>query len=275
LSRLPTPDRFLLLLRFDGGFAHAEIARLLEISEDAARKRVGRARAAFIRAYRTARVRHKPLVLLIARNEHPDPYVRWLEHAGARVRRCRDMPSERQLALADGMVFTGAFDDLHSELYGEKPRALRGEPDLATDRADLALVCAALALDLPQVSICRGHQLLNIACGGSLYQDVVLDNATTSSHDTGLHRLQAHAGSTVRSLIGQGTEVHSEHHQAVRRLGHKLRVAATAPDGLIETVEHTECGFALGMQWHPESDTGRAGERVAEALVDAAMSGGA
>jgi gamma-glutamyl-gamma-aminobutyrate hydrolase PuuD len=179
-------------------------------------------------------------------------------------------PSERELALADGLVLTGAFDDVHSTLYGEEPRALRGEPNVARDRLDLALVSAMLALDLPFVGVCRGHQLLNIACGGSLYQDVVEDGATRRSHNVGPHRVNTHAGTSARRLVGREVEVHSEHHQAVRRLGHRLRVAANSPDGVIETVEHPDRQFMLGLQWHPETDPAGAGGRIAAALVEAA-----
>jgi putative glutamine amidotransferase len=270
LACLDTHERFLILLRFDAGFAYADIGHLLAISEEAARKRVSRARTAFVKHYRAARAQPQPLILLVARHESPDPYVRWLERAGARVRVSQTGPTERQLALADGLVLTGAFDDVHSELYGERPRALRGAPNLERDRVDMAAVATAVAIDLPFVGICRGHQLMNVACGGSLYQDVVLDGATTNSHDVGLHRLESAKGSTLRSLIGHGADVHSEHHQAIRRLGRKLRVAGRAYDGLVETIEHAERGFALGLQWHPETVIGPAGARVAEGFLDAA-----
>jgi RNA polymerase sigma factor (sigma-70 family) len=270
LAQLTSHERFVLLLRFDGGLAHAEIARLLDITEEAARKRVARARAAFLRAYRATRADSKPLVLLVAPDEPAGPYLRWLHAAGARVRHHAGTPSERELALADGLVLTGSARDLDSSLYGEPARALRGEPDLARDQADLAALRCALALDLPVVGVCRGHQLLNIASGGTLYQDVVLDRATADSHETGRHRLQTHAGSTLRALFGRSAEVHSEHHQAVRRLGRRLRITATADDGLVEVIERTDRRFALGLQWHPETDSGGRGDRVADAFVAAA-----
>lgn len=271
LARLGEHERFLLLLRFEAGFSHREIARLLEISEEAARKRVTRARAAFVDAYRAACARGRPLILLATRGERPEPYVRWLEHAGARVRLSAAKPSERELALADGLVLTGAFDDLHPSMYGEEPRALRGEPNLTRDRTDLAMVSAALALDLPFVGVCRGHQLLNIGCGGDLYQDIVLDGATGESHDTAVHCVHTEPGSEVRSLLGRSAEVRSEHHQAIRRLGDKLRVAAASRDGVIESVERTDRRFALGLQWHPETDLDGAGRQIADGLLSAAV----
>jgi putative glutamine amidotransferase len=269
LAMLSANERLLLLLRFDAGFRHAEIARLLDSNEEAVRKRVGRARRAFLLAYRAARRETAPLVLVVARDESPAPYVNWLERAGASVRVAGQLPGERDLVLSDALVFTGAFRDVHSELYGERPRALRGDIDLAADRSDLALVNAALALDLPMVGVCRGHQLLNIASGGDLYQDVVLDGLTNASHDEGQHRVDTDGGTATRRLVGRTLEVESTHHQAIRRLGRHLRVSASSSDGVIEMIERSDRSFMLGLQWHPEIN-GEMGATVAQALVEAA-----
>ena len=182
LAGLPAHQRFVLLLHFEAGFTHAEIARLLDTSEEAVRKRVSRGRTAFVRAYRQAREDSTPLVLLVSRDDPTPPYMRWLQDAGARVRHLTRSPSQRELSLADGLVLTGAFTDLHAGLYGEVPRIAHGEPDLDRDLVDLATLTAALAMDLPLLGVCRGHQLLNIASGGNLYQDVVGDGATTLEH---------------------------------------------------------------------------------------------
>jgi RNA polymerase sigma factor (sigma-70 family) len=270
LAQLSAHDRLLILLRFDAGLQHAEIAELLAISEEATRKRVARARKAFVNAYRAARSDGPPLILVGSHDHAKQPYVDWLERAEARVRLVGDQPSERELATADGFVFAGAYDDIHSSLYGVSPRSLRGEVDLARDRADLAMVAAVLALDIPYVGICRGHQLLNIACGGDLYQDVVLDGAAAHSHDVDLHAVETLADSTSRSLYGHTAEVRSEHHQAVRRIGRRLRIAAVSRDGLVESVEHVERRFVLGLQWHPEASIDEDGDRIADALVQAA-----
>jgi putative glutamine amidotransferase len=270
LSRLSTAERFILLLRYQAGFSHLEVARLLDITEEAARKRVARARSAFVRAYRTTRGDATPLVVLLVRGESPDPYVRWLEDGGARVRLLSGVPSERELLLADGLVFTGSSRDLDSSLYGEEPRALRGEPDAQEDRADLGGVRTALSQGIPFVGVCRGHQLLNILTGGTLYQDVVLDGATGSSHDDGHHAVITRSDGTTRSLIGRSAQVSSTHHQAVHQLGRRLRVTARSSDGVIEMIERDDRPFAIGMQWHPEIDRRQAGDHVAQALVLAA-----
>lgn len=270
LAGLPAHQRFVLLLHFDAGFTHAEIARLLDTTEEAVRKRVSRARAAFLQSYRRMREDSTPLVLLVSRDDPTPPYIRWLHDAGARVRHLTAAPSPRELAFADGLVLTGAFTDLHAGLYGEVPRIARGEPDIARDRLDLATLTAALAIDLPVLGVCRGHQLLNIASGGNLYQDVVSDGATTVEHGAGAHAIRTHAGGSVRHLLGHSTYVETEHHQAIRRLGKGIAATATSPDGVIESIERTDRRFALGLQWHPERDPGSSGDRVAEAFVGAA-----
>jgi anthranilate synthase component 2/putative glutamine amidotransferase len=271
LAGLPAHQRFVLLLHFDAGFSHGEIARLLDTTEEAVRKRVSRARAAFLHAYRQTRDDASPLILLVSRDDPTPPYVRWLHAAGARVRHLTSPPSQRELTLSDGLVLTGAFTDLHAGLYGEVPRIARGEPDYESDRVDLGVVTAALALDLPVVGVCRGHQLLNIASGGNLYQDVVSDGATTVEHSAGPHPVSTESGAAVRSLLGRSAHVDSEHHQAIRRLGRGLSATATSPDGVVESIERTDRRFALGLQWHPERDPGGPGDRIAEALVQAAM----
>jgi RNA polymerase sigma factor (sigma-70 family) len=271
LAGLPAHQRFVLLLHFDAGFSHGDIARLLDTTEEAARKRVSRARAAFLHAYRQTSEDASPLVLLVSRDDPTPPYVRWLHDAGARVRHLTQTPSRRELSLSDGLVLTGALTDLHPGLYNEVPRITRGEPDLERDRADLAALTAALALDLPVVGVCRGHQLLNIASGGDLYQDVVSDGATTVEHGVGGHPVRTQAGAAMRSLLGREAYVESEHHQAIRRLGRGLTATATSPDGMIESIERTDRRFALGLQWHPERDAGGRGDRIAEALVQAAL----
>jgi putative glutamine amidotransferase len=112
--------------------------------------------------------------------------------------------------------------------------------------------------------------MLNIACGGNLFQDVVLDGAGGQSHEADLHAVETNRDSTSRSIYGRSVEVRSEHHQAVRRLGRNLRVAAVSGDGLIESIEHTGREFVLGVQWHPEHAVDRDGDRIAASLVDAA-----
>src|SRR5215218_5839262 len=146
LGRLSPHERLLLLLRFEGGLSLAEIATLLDISEDAARKRVARARAALAAAHREVTPRERPLVLVLAAHtEDPRPYERWIDEAGGQARVLDRERFERQLASADALVLSGCQTDIHPALYGQRNVAAWGEIDLETDRRDLAALRAALA----------------------------------------------------------------------------------------------------------------------------------
>jgi RNA polymerase sigma factor (sigma-70 family) len=277
LGRLTPHERMLLLLRIEAGFSHAEIGAVLDLSAEAARKRVERARRRGGRALRGVRVGRRPTVVLEARGDRAD-YREWLEAAGAKVRTARiadgdlraDDP-DRELALAEAFVIGGSFGDVHPSLYRERQRARLDDPDLELDMRELRMLNAALRLDIPVAAICRGHQLLNVALGGSLYQDLGGDGATRRPHRGYAHRIQTVGGTRMRSLLGSRPEVTSEHHQASRRVGRGLRVSAVAEDGVVETAELPHRRFVLGLQWRPvRPQSGDAGRRVAEALVEAA-----
>jgi putative glutamine amidotransferase len=277
LGRLTPHERMLLLLRFEAGLSHSEIGALIDRSADAARKRVERARRGLARALHGVRLGRQPVVVLEARGQR-DAFRDWLEAAGAKVRvarianrelRAGDL--ERELAQADAVVIAGSVGDLHPGIYRERPRTLLDDPDPKLDMRELRLLNAALRLDIPVLGACRGHQLLNIALGGTLYQDLGGDGATRRPHRGHAHRIETVAGTRMRSLLGRRPEVASEHHQASRRLGRGLRVSAVAEDGVVETAELPHRRFALGLQWCPlRPGSGDASRRIAEALVEAA-----
>src|SRR6185503_17854926 len=102
---------------------------------------------------------------------------------------------------------------------------------------DLRAVRAALAADVPIVGVCRGHQMLNIALGGSLWQDIASEGAGGADHVSGAHPIDTGENSLSRTILGRRTEVVSEHHQGVRRLGRGVRVTSLSSDGVVEMVE--------------------------------------
>lgn len=275
LAALTPHERMVLLLRFELGLAHAEIGALLDTTPEAARKRVERARRSFARALREGRGRHRPVILLAARMDY-DAYRRWLEDAGAEVRPFASLgdgvhANERELAGADGVVIGGSVTDMHPALYGERQRQPLNDPDLRADLRDYEALRAALRLDLPIVGICRGHQLLNVALGGSLFQDLSEHADARHPHWGESHAVDTAGGSFIRGLLGRRPEVASEHHQAVRRVAPALRVTSRSDDGVVESVELPGRRLTLGLQWHPEvGESGEAGRRVAAALVEAA-----
>ena len=270
LARLSSADRLVLLLRFEAGLSHAEVGVVLEVSPEAARKRSARARAAFAAAWRAMREEPTPLVLLRG-HEDAERYRFWLAAAGATPRPLRPERVEQDLALADGLVVTGGVADVDPVLYGERPRARICSPDAARDRADLRALRAALRLDVPIVGVCRGHQLLNVALGGSLYQDLEQDGVARLPHRGRTHPIETAPATLARRLLGRRPDVASDHHQAIRRRGRATAVSSSSPDGVVESIEVPGRSFVLGLQWHPEyRDSDEAGRRIARALVEAA-----
>jgi putative glutamine amidotransferase len=273
LATLTAHQRLVLLLRFEAGLSLREIGELLDLAEDAARKRVARARAAFLEAYNNLGADdERPTVLLLLGREDPGPYERWLAAAGARVRTLTGAQAGLDLAGADALVLGGSETDIHPGLYGEAPGQHVRHTDLTRHLRDLAALRHALATDLPVIGVCSGTQLLNIIHGGTLHQDLPSSGYGALDHRDA-HDVATADGTLARRLLGDAPGVVSEHHQAVRTLGRGLRVTSKAPDGLVEALEVPGHRFALGVQWHPERCTDGpdgSGHRMAEALVEAA-----
>jgi putative glutamine amidotransferase len=269
LARLSAHERLLVLLRFQAGLSYAEIAETLAIGAEAARKRVSRARRAFADAY-LGLIPHQAPVILLQTRDDPSPYVSWLEREGAQVRIMRPGAIERQIALADAVLIGGSVIDVHPALYREAPRVPLNAPDIRKDVRELRVTRAALEANLPLVGVCKGAQLMNVALGGSLYQDINLDGVTSHSHWRTKHRIETRPGTLARRVLGPGGVISSEHHQAARRLGRGLRGSSRSRDSIFESLE-LDGRFAIGTQWHPEHpESGRSGRRIAAALVEEA-----
>jgi putative glutamine amidotransferase len=272
LAQLPARDRALVTLQF-AGFGPTDAARLLQTTPEAARKRLTRARERFRVVYTALRpAAEPPLVLLLARDQQPEVYERWLT-ADAEVRVVRVQPDEdvsRQLATAHALVLTGDTHDVHPAVYGQPVRAARN-PRIEADRADLAVIREALATRMPVLGICRGHQLINVVRGGTLHQDLAEAGERGDGHHSGTHPIVSRHGSLSRRMIGATAAVPTLHHQAVARLGRGLTVTSTSADGLVESVEDPRLPFAVGVQWHAElPEATEAGRRLRDGLVEAA-----
>jgi gamma-glutamyl-gamma-aminobutyrate hydrolase PuuD len=199
----------------------------------------------------------------------PYDYVLGIERAGGRA--LLVPPSEdgveETLDALDGILFSGG-SDLDPTLYGAEPHPETSGVRAERDRAELALLQAALARDMPVLAVCRGFQVLNVARGGDLVQhlpEVVGDSKHREAAGTfSEHPVRIGEGSRLGSLLGDRAPVKSHHHQGVGRVGAGLREVAWADDGTIEGLEDRERRFALGVLWHPE-----AGEdtKLFEALV--------
>jgi gamma-glutamyl-gamma-aminobutyrate hydrolase PuuD len=188
----------------------------------------------------------------------PAAYVSAVERAGGRpvlIPPSEDGLEETLDAVA-GLVFSGG-SDLDPDLYDQEPHEETLGVVPRRDRAELALLEAALARDMPVLAVCRGSQVFNVARGGDLVQhlpDVVGDHKHKHTPGTFAdHAVTLEPGTRLAGLLGERAPVKSHHHQGFGRVGEGLRVAAHAEDGTIEAVEDPSHRFALGVLWHPEA----------------------
>ncbi len=161
----------------------------------------------------------------------------------------------------DGLCLPGG-GDVDPAHFAEEPHPALGAIDALRDAAELTLARWALAADLPVLGICRGVQLLNVAAGGSLYQDLAAQLSAAGRHNFKLaetpwerpmHRVRLAAGSRLAGVFdADELMTNSFHHQAVKQPGGGFLVVARADDGVIEGIEDPARRFALGVQWHPE-----------------------
>jgi putative glutamine amidotransferase len=196
-----------------------------------------------------------------------DDYRHSAEHAGAEVRIVEAAGGvDAALDGVDGLMLTGG-DDVAPARYGETPHPTV-VPDEARDEFELTLARTARERGLPILAICRGIQVLNVACGGTLVQDVPTQVPGALTHSLRVpphqpyslaHEIWIDKDTLLWRLLGEQLtgsdtcEVNSRHHQAVGRLAPGFRASATAPDGVIEAIEDPAAAFCLGVQWHPEN----------------------
>jgi putative glutamine amidotransferase len=173
-------------------------------------------------------------------------------------------PPAEVVTAFDGILLAGGGDVLPS-IYGERAHATFAAAEQGRDEYEIELVRLALERDLPVFAICRGIQVLNVALGGTLVQDIPVEITNALHHDVReprvaiAHEVWMSSGSLLDNLMRERLEgsdiapVNSRHHQAVKQLGTGLVVSGTAPDGVIEAVEDPSHRFCLGVQWHPEN----------------------
>lgn len=208
-----------------------------------------------------------PLIAISACRKIED-YKQSILHVGGEVRVVdASMRIDDALEGIQGLLLTGG-DDVAPSRYGESAHATVVEAEAGRDDFEIGLIAGARKRDLPILAICRGIQVLNVASGGTLVQDIPSDVHGALPHslpapphesyelahevwldkDTLLARLMRE-----RLSDADACAVNSRHHQAVKDVASGLRVSATAPDGVIEAIEDPEGTFCLGVQWHPEN----------------------
>jgi putative glutamine amidotransferase len=191
-------------------------------------------------------------------------YVRTLENLGA-------LPVMIPLQMStatlfgiferlDGLLLPGG-EDIDPSNYGAERHPQLGATDKERDRTELLLTQWALGAGMPILGVCRGIQVINVACGGTLYQDLISERPDLQKHDYFppnferfriSHPVSIDPESLLARSLGAVHEVNSMHHQGIAEVGRGLRVVATSDDGLAEAVEIPPLPYALGVQWHPE-----------------------
>jgi putative glutamine amidotransferase len=192
-------------------------------------------------------------------------YVESLRRAGAVPVIVPPQPENAADVVAglDGLLLAGG-DDCDPSVYGEERHpSCTTTMDVRRQENDLALAKAARELGVPTLGICLGMQVMNIAAGGTLIQDIVSQHETEIEHasepeDRARHAVMIDGGTRLAGIVGGQRElnVNSSHHQAIRKVGEGLRAAAHAPDGIVEGIEDARHPFYVGVQWHPEDMRG-------------------
>jgi putative glutamine amidotransferase len=207
----------------------------------------------------------------------PASYLRVVTRAGGRAVLLPPDPegAGETVATLDALLVSGG-NDIDPALYGAETHPSTVDVRPERDRAELALLGAALDAGLPVLGICRGAQLMAVAHGGALHQHlpevVGHDGHRPATARFGYHDVRVRTGSRTEAVLGGSLKVASYHHQGIAAAGGGLEAVAWAEDGSIEAVESGDPGrFVLGVQWHPEQD---GDERLLVALVEAARTGG-
>ena len=162
-----------------------------------------------------------------------------------------------QAQLIDGLILSGGHD-INPYNYGQEPSQKIGEIFPERDIYEMILLEESKKRDIPILGICRGFQLINVAAGGTLYQDLslipgnILKHNQVSNPTLKTHKIEIKENSFISSIFGKETMVNSFHHQAIDKVANDFIVVARASDGVVEAIEHKTYKFLVAVQWHPE-----------------------
>lgn len=173
-----------------------------------------------------------------------------------------------------GVVVTGGAFDIPPSYYSEKRKYRIDPPQFERTDFELRLICETISQKKPLLGICGGMQAINVALGGSLYQDILAEIPCAKEHEQKIDKTKpSHFVNIVKSsklsriLKSKRIRVNSTHHQAVKELGKNLHIAGFAEDGVIEAIESETVPFVLGVQWHPEALKDKNSFKIFENLI--------
>lgn len=179
-------------------------------------------------------------------------------------------PSGEIISKIDGLLLSGG-EDIHPRFYGEEPKyPMELSPDIRTE-FEMSLVKEAMYKRIPILGICHGMQLINVALGGTLYQDLKRQNFAAKEHQLGdgRHQVFMTRGSQFFDIMGiSAINVTSTHHQAIKNIGKELRASVRTSDSVIEGFEMPNHPFLIGVQWHPEKGPDDDSRKLFQAFID-------
>jgi putative glutamine amidotransferase len=183
-------------------------------------------------------------------------------------------PFQAMMDTVDGIILTGG-EDPAPHLYGEEPLQRLGDVEYERDLAELAVIKLALEQKKPMLGICRGMQIMNVACGGTLIQDIpsqvpgAFQHAQKGSRQYGAHRVTLQPGFVADALGATDVLVNTSHHQSVKDVAPNFQITGVAADGVVEAMESLD-GLHIGLQWHPERMWGHNDNmlKIAQAFVE-------
>lgn len=174
---------------------------------------------------------------------------------------------KEQLNLLDGLILSGG-PDINPIYYGEDFKEKIGVISPERDDNEIKILKEFLKTEKPILGICRGHQLLNVYFGGTLYQDLSYFENESLKHrqevypELEVHKVLIEKKSILESLYGESIRTNSFHHQAIKKLGKGFKAIAKSSDGIVEAIEKVDHKFCLGIQWHPEMMVARGNKEM-------------
>lgn len=203
-------------------------------------------------------------LIAVSRNRRMTDYLESIRRAGGEPVEVGGDEAPAAIVARVGGVLLAGGGDVDPSHYGEVPHPRYEAAEPGRDAFEIALVQAALAANVPLLAICRGMQVVNVAGGGTLVQDIpsevpgALTHAIAEPRFAIAHEVWVAKGSRLWTIMadqldGESLQVNSRHHQAVKRVADGFEVTATAPDGVIEAMERPASRFCLAVQWHPEN----------------------
>ncbi|ERI95041.1 peptidase C26 [Clostridiales bacterium oral taxon 876 str. F0540] len=164
---------------------------------------------------------------------------------------------EKQISMLNGIIISGGYD-VNPLRYGDEPREKLGFIHPLVDDFTIKAIKIAVNFNKPILGICKGAQILNVAYGGSLYQDLsympgcYIKHSQNAKAHIATHLIEVDKESKLFEIIGDNTYVNSFHHQVIKDIADEFRVAARAKDGAVEAIEMKDKEFVVAVQWHPE-----------------------